>query len=139
MAVRHFAQISTCIGALALGSLTVGCASSTVGVAAPTVEPADTRVVTRVESASPVDAVRIPTPRRREKALRLAVAKLRVAIARVEGRHLVTSARARALSNRLDSVARGLDMLDAHTQSRTNRLDGALGLAGARVGVPLPE
>lgn len=139
MAVRQFAQVSACVGAVALASLAIGCGSVTSGGRA-----VDTRLVTRIESATPApDGAGLEasgtTPARRERALRLAVAKLRVALARVEGRHFVTSARARALSNRLDSVTHGLDMLELDTESRNNRLNDSLGRAGARVGVAPTE
>jgi len=96
-----------------------------------------TRVVHRVELAAPAE--RVPTPARRERALKLAVARLRVAISRVEGSHMVTSAKARALDNRLGSVERGIEMLDKRVSSRDARLERSVGRLAERAGVDAPE
>ena len=130
MALRHIAQIGACAGVLALSAAVSGC-----GAAAPGLTPTDTRLVTRVESAMPAAAEKAPTRAARERGLRLAVARLRVAVARIEGRHLVTSARARALSNRLDAVEHGIEMLGSTTTSRDHRLEGSLARLRSRAGV----
>ena len=130
VALRHIAQVGACAGVIALSAAGVGCGAAASGLA-----PADTRLVTRVESAMPAEAGRAPTRAARERALRLAVARLRVAVARIEGKHLVTSATARALSNRLDAVEHGIEMLDRTTGSRERRLEGSLSRLRERAGV----
>ncbi len=110
MARRQIAQIAACAGALTVSALVAGCSASSHSLAA--VEPpAVTRTVVRVDSATPPPAARTPTPARMERALKLRVAKLRVALSRIKGDHMVTAAKARALDNRLGSVEHGIEML----------------------------
>jgi hypothetical protein len=138
VALRQFAQIGACAGALTVSALVAGCGAASQSLHAVD-SPVGTHVVHRVESATPAPTERPPTPARRERALRLAVAKLRVAMSRVEGSHMVTSAKARALDNRLGSVEHGIEMLDSRIGSRDARLEGSVKRLATRAGVDSHE
>jgi hypothetical protein len=138
VALRQIAQIGAFAGALTVSALVAGCGASSHSLV-PLDPPGATRVVVRVESATPAPIERAPTPARRERALKLAVARLRVAMSRIEGSQMVTSAKARALDNRLGSVEHGISRLDSRIASRDMRLDGSLRRLAPRAGVDAPE